>query len=130
MRKFRSGYCSIIVMHPLGAQAVLTGYEKENSGRRDSFSGGGTDAANLPRPERARTIHLVPHRHVHFRISDVYVPEPAELLAHLHGSDLLQGRILDLSDGGDHAQAFAVVEVDGICQPLVVPVSKIIEFNS
>ena len=70
----------------------------------------------------------VPNRYVHFHISDVYVPEPAQLLALLHGQDLLEGRIVELSDSGIQAQAFAVVEVAGISQPVVVPVAKIVDF--
>jgi len=43
----------------------------------------------------------------------------------LHGKDLLQGRVIDLSDSGNQSEAFAVVEVDGLTQPVVVPVKHI-----
>jgi len=56
----------------------------------------------------------------------VYVPEPAEILAELHGQDLLQGRVIDLSDRGSERGAFAVVVVDGLTNPVVVPVAKIV----
>ena len=72
---------------------------------------------------------FVLNRHVHFRISDVFVPEPAQLLQHLHGQDLLEGRIVELSDGGLERDAFAVVEVEGVNQPVVVPVARIVDFN-
>jgi hypothetical protein len=59
---------------------------------------------------------------VNFRISDVYIPEPAQILMQLHGNDLLQGKIIDISDTGGKEDAYAVVEVEGLPQPVVVPV--------
>lgn len=67
----------------------------------------------------------VRNRWVNFRISDAYVPEPAQILMELHGKDLLQGRVIDLSDSGNQNEAFAVVEVEGLSQPIVVPVKHI-----
>jgi hypothetical protein len=58
---------------------------------------------------------------VNFRISDVYIPEPAQILMQLHGNDLLQGKIIDVSDAGGEEDAYAVVEVEGLLQPVVVP---------
>jgi hypothetical protein len=43
----------------------------------------------------------------------------------LHGRDLLQGKVIDMSDSGTQQEAFAVVEVDGISQPVVVPMNRI-----
>jgi hypothetical protein len=63
---------------------------------------------------------------VRFRIRDVYIPDPENLLLELHGNDLLQGRVIDLSDSGLQAEAFAVVEVEGISQPVIVPVGRIL----
>lgn len=63
---------------------------------------------------------------VHFRIRDVYVPDPQELLARIYGDDLLQGRVIDLSDSGLEEEIFAVVEVETIKQPVIVPVRKIL----
>jgi hypothetical protein len=64
-------------------------------------------------------------RWVNFKIRDVYVPDPAEILMKLHGDDLLQGRIIDASDSGFQQEAFAVVEVEGLSQPVVVPMNRI-----
>jgi hypothetical protein len=66
------------------------------------------------------------NRWVHFRIGDVYLPDPATLLLKLYGQHLLQGKVLDLSDSGMKAEAFAVVEVDGIEEPVIVPVERIL----
>jgi hypothetical protein len=43
----------------------------------------------------------------------------------LHGRDLLQGRVIDMSDSGAQQEAFAVVEVEGLAQPVVVPMNRI-----
>jgi hypothetical protein len=66
-------------------------------------------------------------KHVRFQIKDIYVPEPTEILVELHGQDSLHGRIIDLSDSGLQRDAFAVVEVEGLSRPVVVPVAKILE---
>jgi hypothetical protein len=63
---------------------------------------------------------------VHFRIRDVYYPDAVHVLDKLHGEDLLQGKVIDMSDNGDRNGAFAVVEVDGMEQPVVVPVQHIL----
>jgi hypothetical protein len=43
----------------------------------------------------------------------------------LHGRDLLQGKVIDISDSGTQQEAFAVVEVEGLDQPVVVPMNRI-----
>jgi hypothetical protein len=59
-------------------------------------------------------------RLVRFRIRDVHVPEPAELLARLHENDMLEGRVADFSDSGEKTAAFAVVEIPEFEQPVVI----------
>ena len=53
------------------------------------------------------------------------MPDPTQILMELHGADLLQGKIIDASDSGSVRDAFAVVEVEGFAQPLVVPMNRI-----
>ena len=60
------------------------------------------------------------HQLVNFRISDVYFPDPAEVLLELHGKDLLQGRVVDVSGSGSKDDHFVVVQVEGIQQPIIV----------
>jgi hypothetical protein len=60
------------------------------------------------------------HQLVNFRVSDVYFPDPAEVLLALHGKDLLQGRVVDVSGGGAKDDQFVVVQVEGIQQPIIV----------
>jgi hypothetical protein len=69
----------------------------------------------------------VRNRWVHFRINEVYIPEPAEILMQLHGKDLLQGKIIDISDNASQEDAYAVVEVEGLSQPVVVAMKHIKE---
>jgi hypothetical protein len=65
------------------------------------------------------------NQYVRFKISDIHIPDPLVVLYRLHGGDLLQGRVIDMSDSGMQRETFAVVEVEGIEQLLVVPVSRI-----
>jgi len=62
---------------------------------------------------------------VTFKIKDVYVPDPAQILMELHGDDLLQGKIIDSSDSAFQQDAFVVLEVEGLAQPVVVPMNRI-----
>jgi hypothetical protein len=69
---------------------------------------------------RERAKQNVPNPWVQFRIDDVYVPEPAQILMELHGKDILRGKIVDVSDSDIQHETFAVVEVEGLSQPVVV----------
>jgi hypothetical protein len=71
----------------------------------------------------------VPNPWVQFRIDDVYVPEPVQILMELHGKELLQGKIIDVSNADSPEEAFAVVEVEGLSQPVVVPMKHIKEMR-
>jgi hypothetical protein len=62
---------------------------------------------------------------VSFRILDVYIPDPLKILMDLHGGDILQGKVIDLSDNGIEKEAFLVVEVAGIEQPVIVPAGRV-----
>jgi len=62
---------------------------------------------------------------VNFRICDAYVPEPLQILMELHGEDLLHGKVIDVSDSGNQDEQFAVVEVERLAQPVVVPMKHV-----
>jgi hypothetical protein len=64
---------------------------------------------------------------VRFRIDSVFLPDPQELLLDLHRSDVLKGRVTDVSDSGDQREAYAVVQVDGVARPLFVPVTALLD---
>ncbi len=65
-------------------------------------------------------------RWVHFKIRDVYLPDPSELTLALHGDDILQGRVVDVSDNQTEEGAYVVVEAEGIKNPLIVPLKRIL----
>lgn len=66
------------------------------------------------------------NRLVNFRICDVYLPDARDLLVELHGNDVLQGKVLDLTDSGAAKQAYAVVEVEGMSHHIIVPMERIL----
>jgi hypothetical protein len=70
-------------------------------------------------------LPFVPDRWVHFKLTDVYFPDPGKILRELHGEDLLQGKVIDTSDGGSQQTAFVVVEVEGLAEPVVVSAERI-----
>jgi len=73
--------------------------------------------------------HTVPellNRLVNFKVRDVYIPDAREVLVELYGNDILQGRVLDLSDSGGAKQAFVVVEVEGVKSHVIVPMECIL----
>ena len=63
---------------------------------------------------------------VHFKVCDIYHPDPTQILLDLHGNDLLTGKVIDVSDSGLHTEAFVVVEVERIATPIVVPVERLL----
>lgn len=62
---------------------------------------------------------------VSFPIREIFLPSAADVLLQLHGDELLQGQIIDYSDGGERGRTFAVVRVEGLPQPVIVPVEKL-----
>jgi hypothetical protein len=65
-------------------------------------------------------------RLVNFKIRDVYIPDPREILVELYANDILQGKVLDLTDTGSAKQAFVVVEVEGVGRHVIVPIERIL----
>jgi hypothetical protein len=47
----------------------------------------------------------------------------------LHGKDLLHGKLIDVSDSGTQDDAFAVVEVEGLSQPVIVAMKNVKEIR-
>jgi hypothetical protein len=57
-----------------------------------------------------------------FRLGDAICPD-FEQIANQLGPDLaVNGEVVLLSDSGSHKMKFAVIDVRGICTPLIVPV--------
>jgi hypothetical protein len=63
---------------------------------------------------------------VEIPIQDVYFPDKAEVLEKLHGKTIVQGRVAELTRGPE-GEMFAVIEVEGLAQPVIVPVRCIRE---
>ncbi len=65
---------------------------------------------------------------VRFRVRDVYLPAPGEVLERLDGEVELVGTLVELSDSGDRPGEFGVVRLaDGI--QVVVPVVALTEMR-
>ena len=63
---------------------------------------------------------------VNFRICDIFYPDYQQVLFGLHGNDVLQGRVIDLSDTGELDSSFAEIEVDDVAQRAIVPIDRIL----
>jgi hypothetical protein len=67
-------------------------------------------------------------RYVRFRVRDIHLPEPTAVLHELHDGDVLEGRVVDLSDDGrgKEGAAFLVVEVAGLRKPCILSAERIL----
>ncbi|MEQ1545843.1 MAG: hypothetical protein ABL924_12470 [Methyloglobulus sp.] len=62
-----------------------------------------------------------------FRVSDIYFPDPQEVVKDLYENKVLDGKVVDLSDSGKQEDAFVVVQVEGVKKFLIVPIDKVEE---
>lgn len=67
------------------------------------------------------------NRQVRFKVRDIHIPDPQEILMELHGDDLLQGKAIDLSDNGAQNETFVVIEVAGLAQPVIIALDRLRE---
>ncbi len=61
---------------------------------------------------------------VSFRLADVFLPEPAEVLANLTEELEANGVVVEFSDSGNNLRAYAVVRITAQ-QAVVIPVSAL-----
>jgi hypothetical protein len=61
---------------------------------------------------------------VRFRISDVFLPEPAEVLANLTAEVEANGVVVEFSDSGSSQRAYAVVQITPQ-QAVLLPVTAL-----
>jgi hypothetical protein len=66
------------------------------------------------------------NRLVHFKLRDIFVPPPQEVLEELHSEDILQGRVVGFTERGSAEGTYAVVEVDGLRNAVVIPIGQIL----
>ena len=62
---------------------------------------------------------------VRFKISDIYLPDPFVVLNKLHGDDVLEGRVVDISSSGTRPEQFAVIDVPELDQMIIVPLKRV-----
>lgn len=93
--------------------------------------------AECRRRELANTSHTRPgpcgqkivdllDQQVRFKVADIHTPHPLVVLYELHGGELREGRVIDMSDSGELKEAFAVVKVEQVRQFLIVPVARLV----
>lgn len=66
------------------------------------------------------------NRFVRFKVSDVTIPGPQEVVNELYGGDIVQGKVVDITESGAQEQAFIVVKVEGMNALLILPAEKVI----
>ena len=59
------------------------------------------------------------NRFVRFKVSDVTIPGPQEVVNELYGGDIVQGKVVDITESGAPEQAFIIVKVEGM-KPLLI----------
>jgi len=60
-----------------------------------------------------------------FKLGDVFFPDGEEVIYRTTPDLKLRGRIIDFSDSGRNKNEFAILQVDGIEGPVIVPVNKL-----
>jgi hypothetical protein len=63
---------------------------------------------------------------VNFRICDIFYPDCQQILFQLHGNDVLQGQVVDLSESGVVDRSFVEIHVEGLAEHLIVPLERIL----
>jgi hypothetical protein len=63
---------------------------------------------------------------VNFRICDIFYPDCQQILFQLHGNDVLQGRVVDLSESGLVEGSFVEIDVEGLAEKVIVPLERIL----
>jgi len=61
---------------------------------------------------------------VSFRISDVYLPEPHDVLANLTADVQAEGVVVEFSDSGEQSRAYALVRITAQ-QSVLLPVNAL-----
>ena len=72
-----------------------------------------------------RMNRLAPHTgaHVSFRLAQVICPDVDEVVGRIDQELEITGQIVVLSDGPKGADQYAIIEVRGISQPVIVPMA-------
>ena len=60
-----------------------------------------------------------------FRLSDVICPDRQQIVSQITPELEVSGEIVLFSDGGENPEQYAIIEVEGIGAPLIVPVARL-----
>lgn len=66
------------------------------------------------------------NRFIRFKVSDVTIPAPPTVITELYGGDILQGKVVDITESGPQGKAFIVVKVEALEDFLILPAEKVI----
>ena len=66
------------------------------------------------------------NRFVRFKVSDVTIPGPQEVVNELYGGDIVQGKVVDITESRAQEQTFIIVKVEGMNALLILPAEKVI----
>ena len=69
--------------------------------------------------------HPLTGRSVRFHVRDVHLPEPGAVLEQLHAGDVLEGTVVDVSDGSPE-NVYVVVSVRGLRHACIVAAGRIL----
>jgi len=64
-------------------------------------------------------------RRCRFRLADVVCPERRQALMQITADLEVSGEIAFLSDQGEQPDGFAIIDVEGVLSPLIVPVGRL-----
>lgn len=66
------------------------------------------------------------NRLVRFKVSDVTIPAPQTVVTEIYGRDIMQGKVVDITESGTDEQTFIVVKVEAMKDVLILPAGKVI----
>lgn len=66
------------------------------------------------------------NRFVRFKVSDVTIPNPQEVVNELYGGDIVQGKVVEITESGAMERAFIVVKVEAMKDFVILPAEKVI----
>ena len=67
----------------------------------------------------------ITRRRCSFRLADVLCPDPSQVLSQMTPELKVDGEVVFLSDRGEQPDRFAIVSVEGILSPLIVPTENL-----
>ena len=60
-----------------------------------------------------------------FRLKDIFFPDADDLVRRTTAELKLRGKVIDFSDSGSATKEYAIISVEGIDGPVIVPVDRL-----